>query len=144
VIGIDFSGEMLEEARHRVRRHSMRHVELRQMDAAKMDFPDASFDAVIAAYVVTAVPDYRAVLKEIVRVCRPGGRVILLNHFTNGNSVIGMLARAFSPVFKYAGFRTDLTISDVVDDAGLSVMAVQRLNPFGLWRLVACINNGNE
>lgn len=144
VTGIDFSGEMLAEAQARVARERLSNVELRQMDATAMDFPDHSFDAVIAAYVVTAVSDHRAVLREIVRVCKPGGRVILTNHFRNGNALFGLLERGFSRMFARAGFRTDLTIADAIDGVGLHPMSVERVNVLGLWQLVQCTtHNGN-
>jgi phosphatidylethanolamine/phosphatidyl-N-methylethanolamine N-methyltransferase len=59
IVGIDFSEGMLEKAKQRAAEQRMSHVQLHRMDAAAMDFPDDSFDTVVAAYVVTAVPDYR-------------------------------------------------------------------------------------
>jgi phosphatidylethanolamine/phosphatidyl-N-methylethanolamine N-methyltransferase len=142
VVGVDLSAEMLKVARERVVRGDMLHVALHRMDGAKLAFEDESFDAVIAAYVVTAVPDHRAVLSEMVRVCRPGGTVILTNHFSNGNAVLGRLERMTSPIFEYAGFRTDLTVDDVIDGSGLSVESVESLNLFGFWRIVVCSKAG--
>jgi phosphatidylethanolamine/phosphatidyl-N-methylethanolamine N-methyltransferase len=136
ITGIDLSSEMLEEARKRVIKSRMSNVELRQMDAEVMDFPDGAFDAVVAAYVVTAVPDYRAVLAEILRVLRPGGRLILANHFSNGNRLLAALERMSSPVFEHAGFRTDLTLADVLDGTGLVVESVQPIST--LWQVVRC------
>jgi phosphatidylethanolamine/phosphatidyl-N-methylethanolamine N-methyltransferase len=140
VVGVDFSAEMLERAADRVSRHGMSHIELQRMDAANMQFDDGSFDAVVAAYVVTAVPDYRAVLREIERICRPGGRVILTNHFSNGNRLLGALERVSSPIFEYAGFRTDLKVADVVDGTSLELRSAQRLN--GLWQVVELVKAG--
>src|SRR5437879_10676304 len=77
------------------------------MDASAMEFPDDGFDAVMAAYVVTAVPDYRMAMQEMVRVCKPGGRIILLNHFSNGNPIINTIEKVLSPFCKQLGWRTD-------------------------------------
>src|SRR3989454_202143 len=91
VVGIDLSAGMLARCRQRVQELGLAHVTLHRMDASAMEFPDDSFDAVMAAYVVTAVPDYRMAMQEMVRVCKPGGRIILLNHFSNGNPIINTI-----------------------------------------------------
>jgi phosphatidylethanolamine/phosphatidyl-N-methylethanolamine N-methyltransferase len=88
IVGIDLSEGMLARAKEKAEAHRLDHVELHRMDAGAMEFSDDSFDTVVAAYVVTAVPDYRKVVNEMIRVCRPGGRIIMLNHFSNGNKVI--------------------------------------------------------
>ena len=99
---------MLEHSQLRVRQYRHIHVTLVNMDAANMTFSDNSFDAVMAAYVITAVPDHKTVIQEMVRVCRPGGRIVLLNHFSNGNQVIGSMEKLISPLCRHLGFRTDL------------------------------------
>ncbi|MFM7840292.1 MAG: class I SAM-dependent methyltransferase, partial [Nitrospira sp.] len=110
VTGIDLSGGMLDKARERTAVQGLGHVELHQMDAGNMKFTDDSFDTVVAAYVVTAVPDYRSVVAEMIRVCRAGGRIILLNHFSNGNKLIAAVEKVISPLCKHIGFRTDLAL----------------------------------
>ena len=100
VVGIDLSAGMLARCRHRVWELGLTHVSLQRMDASTMEFLDDSFDAVMAAYVVTAVPDYRKVMREMVRVCKPGGRIILLNHFSNGNPIINTIEKVLSPFCK--------------------------------------------
>ena len=72
ITAIDLSDAMLVKARDPARAHNLAHVTLMRMDAGDMKFPDGSFDVVVAAYVITAVPDYRKVMSEIIRVCRPG------------------------------------------------------------------------
>lgn len=138
VVGVDVSEEMLQKARARAADQDMEHVELRHMDGGKLTFADGSFDAVVAAYVVTAVPDHEAVLREIIRVCRPEGRVLLTNHFRNRDSVLGVLERVTSPIFEYAGFRTDLTVEDVLEGSGLSVVDERPVGMLGLWKVVTC------
>jgi phosphatidylethanolamine/phosphatidyl-N-methylethanolamine N-methyltransferase len=78
ITGIDLSDGMLDRARKLVRERRLSNVRLMRMDAGALEFPDGSFDTVVAAYVVTAVPDHRAVMSEVIRVCRPGGRIMLL------------------------------------------------------------------
>ena len=81
VTGIDFSSSMLEKARHRIARKGVRNVRLLEMDAAEMKFADGTFDIVYAPYTISVVPDPVAVAREMYRVCRPGGKIVILNHF---------------------------------------------------------------
>ncbi len=86
VTGIDLSDSMLEKARERVARNGLSNVRLLEMDAADLKFADNSFDIVYAPYLISVVPDPVAVAREMRRVCRPGGRIIVLNHFRSANA----------------------------------------------------------
>jgi phosphatidylethanolamine/phosphatidyl-N-methylethanolamine N-methyltransferase len=145
LVGIDLSSGMLEKARARVQIYGLENVELSRMDAGKMEFPDDSFDTVMAAYVVTAVPDYRKVMTEMIRVCRPGGRIIMLNHFSNGNRLIAAVEKVISPLCKHIGFRTDLSLNHVLEGTSLLVARKEKVNPLRFWHLVECVTrkNGN-
>lgn len=143
VVGIDLSPGMLDKARARAERFRLRHVELHQMDAGQMSFESDSFDTVMAAYVVTAVPDYRTVVSEMIRVCRPGGRIIMLNHFSNGNKLIAAVEKAISPLCKHIGFRTDLSLNTVLEGTSLAVAHKKKVNPLRFWHLVECVNEKN-
>src|SRR5437868_1471000 len=81
VTGIDLSSSMLEKAYDRIARKGVHNVRLMQMDAANLKFADDTFDIVYAPYVISVVPDPVAVTREMCRVCRPGGRIVILNHF---------------------------------------------------------------
>ncbi|OGA45853.1 MAG: hypothetical protein A3F74_16885 [Betaproteobacteria bacterium RIFCSPLOWO2_12_FULL_62_58] len=89
ITAIDLSNAMLVKARDRVRVQNLAHVTLMRMDAGDMKFPDGSFDIVVAAYVITAVPDYRKVMSEMIRVCRPGGRDKAKGRDFHADAVIG-------------------------------------------------------
>lgn len=143
VVGIDVSVGMLEKAKKRLKEHQLDHVVLQRMDAGQMDFPDDSFDTVIATYVVTAVPDYRPVISEMIRVCRPGGRIVMLNHFSNGNKFIAAVEKMISPMCAHIGFRTDLTLDTVLEGTSLLVARKEKVNPFRFWHLVECVNAKN-
>lgn len=140
VIGIDLSEAMLEKARQRVRDLGLEHVELSTMDAGALQFPDSSFDLVVAAYVVTAVPDHRRLLAEMIRVCRPGGRLVMVNHLISTNPVLAALERLVSPLCTYLGFRTDLSLGDVLEGRPLAIERHEKLPPLGFWHLIACRN----
>ncbi|HZS12182.1 MAG TPA: methyltransferase domain-containing protein [Nitrospirales bacterium] len=143
VVAIDLSPGMLAKARARAEQFGLSHVELHQMDAGRMSFKDDSFDTVMAAYVVTAVPDYRTVVSEMIRVCRPGGRIIMLNHFSNGNKLIAAVEKAISPLCKHIGFRTDLSLNTVLEGTALHVVNKKKVNPVRFWHLVECVNGKN-
>jgi phosphatidylethanolamine/phosphatidyl-N-methylethanolamine N-methyltransferase len=141
VTGIDLSEGMLAKARERVESLGLAHVAaLERMDASQMSFGDDAFDVIVAAYVVTAVPDHRAVMREIIRVARPGARVLLLNHFVNGSGLLAALERAVSPICKHIGFRTDLSLGQLLDGLPLDVTRHEKVKPLKLWHLVECRN----
>ena len=93
VTGIDLSAKMLEKAHERVAKEGLTNVELLEMDATKLAFEDNSFDVVYAPYVISVVPDPVKVVREMSRVCRPGGKIIILNHFRSTNPVLATLER---------------------------------------------------
>jgi phosphatidylethanolamine/phosphatidyl-N-methylethanolamine N-methyltransferase len=141
ITAIDLSQAMLDKAAERVKECGLTNVKLLHMDAGAMDFPDSSFDTVIAAYVVTAVPDYRKLMSEMVRVSRPGGRLILLNHFTQESPIIAAVEKAISPICVKIGFRTDLSVDEVIDGWPLIKERDERVKPLGMWHVVECVNN---
>jgi phosphatidylethanolamine/phosphatidyl-N-methylethanolamine N-methyltransferase len=144
ITAIDVSQPMLEKAVARVKEHGLTNVKLLKMDAGDMDFPDSSFDTVIAAYVVTAVPDYRKLMKEMIRVSRVGGRLILLNHFTQEHPIVAAVEKAISPICTRIGFRTDLSVDEVINGWPLIKERDQRVKPLGMWHVVECTNNKQE
>jgi phosphatidylethanolamine/phosphatidyl-N-methylethanolamine N-methyltransferase len=139
VTGIDLSEPMLREAARHVESHGRQNVRLWQMDAASLGFPDQSFDVVYAAYVVSVVPDPVIVLREMRRVCRGGGHIVLLNHFLSDNPVLSSVERWLSPLtVRAAGFRADLDLSVLLEQAGLEPVSVKKVNTPPIWSLVHC------
>jgi phosphatidylethanolamine/phosphatidyl-N-methylethanolamine N-methyltransferase len=143
IVGIDLSEGMLAKAKERTEAHRLKHVQLHRMDAGAMEFPDDSFDTVVAAYVVTAVTDHRKLVNEMIRVCRPGGRIIMLNHFSNGNKIIAAVEKVISQITKQLGWRTDLSLNTVLEGTSLHVARKQSVNPLRFWALVECVNAKN-
>ena len=140
ITAIDLSKPMLDIAEERVKELGLTNVKLLEMDAGAMDFEDSTFDIVIAAYVVTAVPDYRKLMEEMVRVSRPGGRLILLNHFTQDSPIIAAVEKAISPICTRMGFRTDLSVDQVINGWPLIKERDERVKPLGMWHVVECKN----
>jgi phosphatidylethanolamine/phosphatidyl-N-methylethanolamine N-methyltransferase len=107
IFGTDISEAMLNKAKRRVGKQRLKNVEgLAVMDAEKLDFPDNSFDVVMAQYVVTAVPNPEAVLDELARVLRPGGELIILTRVSADAGMRRFIEQKLQPVVCRLGFRT--------------------------------------
>jgi phosphatidylethanolamine/phosphatidyl-N-methylethanolamine N-methyltransferase len=141
VTGIDLSDSMLERAHERVAKNGLRDVRLLQMDASALTFPDESFDIVYAPYLVSVVPDPIQVALEMRRVCRPGGRVIILNHFRSSNPVVSWAERLISPLTVHIGFKSDLDLPAFLAQAGLRPVSIEKVNIPRIWSLVTCIKD---
>jgi len=139
VTGIDFSSSMLEKARERAARPDAAPVRLLQMDAAAMRFADDSFDIVYAPYLISVVPDPVKVAQEMRRVCRPGGRIIFLNHFLSPNPILSRLERLISPMTIHIGFKSDLDLPAFLAQADLKPVSIEKVNWPKIWSLVTCI-----
>jgi phosphatidylethanolamine/phosphatidyl-N-methylethanolamine N-methyltransferase len=141
VTGIDLSSSMLEKARERVARRGVRNVRLLQMDAASLKFADDSFDIVYAPYVISVVPDPVAVTREMRRVCRPGGRIVILNHFRSSNPLMARIERMISPLTVHIGFKSDLDLPAFLAQAELKPQSIQKVNVPRIWSLVTCVKD---
>jgi phosphatidylethanolamine/phosphatidyl-N-methylethanolamine N-methyltransferase len=139
VTGIDFSGSMLEKARERAARKDAAPVRLLQMDAADLKFADDSFDIVYAPYLISVVPDPVKVAQEMRRVCRPGGRIIFLNHFLSPNAVLSRVERLISPATIHIGFKSDLDLPAFLAQADLKPISIEKVNIPKIWSLVTCV-----
>jgi phosphatidylethanolamine/phosphatidyl-N-methylethanolamine N-methyltransferase len=138
VTGIDLSSSMLEKARERVARKGIHNVRLLEMDAADLKFADATFDIVYAPYLISVVPDPIAVVREMRRVCRPGGHIVILNHFRSSNPLLAWVERAISPFTLYIGFKSDLDLPAFLAQAELEPVSIERVAVPKIWSLVIC------
>jgi phosphatidylethanolamine/phosphatidyl-N-methylethanolamine N-methyltransferase len=138
VTGIDLSSSMLHKARERVFDQMLWNCRVAVMDAAAMTFPDDSFDIVYAPYLISVVPDPVRVAREMYRVCRPGGRLVILNHFKSGNPLLSRIETAISPLTVHIGFKSDLDLQGFLTQAHLTPLAIEKVNLFRMWTLVTC------
>jgi phosphatidylethanolamine/phosphatidyl-N-methylethanolamine N-methyltransferase len=141
VTGIDFSSSMLEKARERVVKGDLPNVRLLQMDAADLKFADDSFDIVYAPYLISVVPDPITVAREMRRVCRPGGRIVFLNHFLSPNPILSRLERLMSPFTIHIGFKSDLDLPAFLAQSELQPVSIEKVNWPRIWSLVTCIKD---
>jgi phosphatidylethanolamine/phosphatidyl-N-methylethanolamine N-methyltransferase len=139
VTGVDLSSPMLEKARERVARKGVRNVRLLQMDAANLKFGDDTFDIVYAPYVISVVPDPVAVTREMCRVCRPGGRIVILNHFRSRNALMAWIERMISPFTVHIGFKSDLDLPGFLAQAELAPISIEKVSFPRIWSLVTCV-----
>ena len=137
ITGIDLSPEMLRRAHARVRREKLDNVEaLHEMDAANLAFADASFDRVVAFYVLTVVPDPQAVMREMARVCKPGGEVIIVNHFSEDRGLRGKVEKHMARYAENLGWRPDFPESGVMVCDDLVLNERKKIFPFGLFHVL--------
>lgn len=135
--GIDISPHMLERAKRRVARKKLGHVQaLDIMDARHMAFEDDSFDTVVAAYVMSVVPEPAKVIKEIERVCKPGGNVIIVNHFASEGGFRRRFEGLLAPLSNHLGWRTDMPVHDILAHTTLKEVGRRTLPPMGLFTLL--------
>jgi phosphatidylethanolamine/phosphatidyl-N-methylethanolamine N-methyltransferase len=137
IVGIDLSPEMLDKARERVAEEQLTNVTgLYEMDAGDLKFPDASFNTVVAMYVMTVVPDPEKVMRELSRVCRPGGEVIIVNHFSADYGMRGWVERRMAPFADKLGWRPVFDIDRVLVCEDLTLLEKRGLRPLGLFTMI--------
>jgi phosphatidylethanolamine/phosphatidyl-N-methylethanolamine N-methyltransferase len=137
ITGIDLSPEMLAKARDKVTSRKLGNVTgLHEMDAGALAFPDESFDTVVAMYVMTVVPDPERVMRELERVCAPGGEVILVNHFSEDEGMRGLVERKLAPFGDLLGWRPIFGLDRVLVCDDLRLAERRSLRPFGLFTML--------
>lgn len=137
ITGIDLSGEMLVRAQKKVRSKTLKHVVgLSQMDAGALAFPDATFDAAVAMYVMTVVPDAPKVMRELVRVVKPGGRIIVVSHFAADKGVRASVEQHLSGFAKRLGWHPDFRREQLTATQAIALEHEETLPPAGLFTLL--------
>lgn len=140
VVGVDLAQDMLDRAADKVRDRGWKHVTLRQMDALNLDLPSDSFDYVTAFHVVSVVPDAARMMAEARRVCRPGGKLVIINHFRSERPLIGSLVDLADPVTRKLGWRTTLKLVDIIDGVPVSIEQKFKTSPRSLFTVVIARN----
>jgi phosphatidylethanolamine/phosphatidyl-N-methylethanolamine N-methyltransferase len=139
VVGVDISEPMLEKARARAQALPGRSIRLEVMDAEAMTYADDSFDCVTVPYVLSVTPDPRRLVAQIRRVCKPGGTILIVNHFSGGRSW-WLLERAVRPFAGRVGFRSDFALASEISRYDWQVEWMKDVNLLGLSKLVSIRN----
>ena len=139
--GVDISVPMLRKAQERVEKENLTNVEaLAVMDAAKLALPDSAFDVVVAQYVITAVPNPEATLDEFVRVIKPGGEIVLVNHIGAEEGPRRLFEQCFAPIARRLGWRPEFRFGRLTDWAarhgGVRVIERRAMPPMGHFSLI--------
>ncbi len=137
ITGIDLSPDMLARARSRVEHQKLGNVDqLAEADATRLAFPDHSFDAAVAMFLITVVPDPIAVLAEAVRVVRPGGRIVLANHFSAESGPRAAFERWLSRYSAALGWNPEFPVARVLGQPGMKEIERKSLQPLGIYTLL--------
>jgi phosphatidylethanolamine/phosphatidyl-N-methylethanolamine N-methyltransferase len=143
VTGIDLAPDMLERAQRKIRENGWTHLRVLEMNALELEFPDNTFDYVMAFHVVTVVPDPVRMIAEAQRVCKPGGTIVIVNHFTTDFPLLGSLTEALDPITRWLGWRTDLKLKPFIETTSLTVEKVYKLSKASLYTVVLGRKNHN-
>jgi phosphatidylethanolamine/phosphatidyl-N-methylethanolamine N-methyltransferase len=141
LVGCDISKPMLRKAVERVKAHKLANVELLAvMDAERLPLPDASFDVVVAQFVITAVPHPEETLDEFARVIRPGGEIILVNHLGAESGPRRLFEQGFAPVARRLGWRPEFLYRRLADwatrNGAVRVVERRPMPPMGHFALI--------
>jgi phosphatidylethanolamine/phosphatidyl-N-methylethanolamine N-methyltransferase len=139
--GVDLSAPMLRKAKARAAEHRLTNVDgLAVMDAQHLGFRDGAFDVVVAQYVITAVPNPEATLDEFVRVLKPGGEIILVNHLGAEAGLRAAFEQWFAPIARRLGwrpeFRWDRLAQWAARHGGVHVIERRAMPPLGHFSLI--------
>jgi len=136
VTGIDLALDMLSRAQRKIRDNGWTHLKVLEMNALDLEFPDDTFDYVMAFHVVTVVPDPVRMIAEAQRVCKPGGNIVIVNHFTSDFPLLGSLTEALDPLTRWLGWRTNVRLKPFIETTSLAVEKVYKLSKASLYTVV--------
>lgn len=139
VVGIDVSQQMLQQAQRRAAEMPERDIALQLMSAEQMPFADGSFDCVTVPYVLSVTTNPAQLVREVRRVCRKGGAILIVNHFS-GSRLWKPLERLVRPLADWVGFRSELSFDEHIGAHDWHIESMQRVNLLGLSRLIVLRN----
>ncbi|WP_114963161.1 class I SAM-dependent methyltransferase [Tritonibacter mobilis] len=133
ITGVDFSAEMLAKAQRKVDALDLqKRVDLQRMDARELAFENASFDTIAAMHVLSVVPEPEKVMAEIARVLKPGGKVVITNHFAKTTGVMAGLERVAAPMANLIGWHSDFKMETILQEPSLQIAELRKLPPLGM------------
>ena len=132
VTGVDLAPALIETARERAGELGL-DIDYRVGDCERLELPDASFDTVVAMHLVSVVPEPERVVAEMARVCRPGGEVLILNHFLHEKGPLAATGRALAPLADQLGWHSDFPLARVLGEPSLDLVEQVPSPPLGMF-----------
>lgn len=142
VTGIDISEGMLGKAAGRIEHYGYQFADLAVADALHLPFCDRAFDHVFVTHVITVVSDPVRLVEEMRRVCKVGGKIVIVNHFLSGNRFAAALEKLLRPICEKIGWRSDLSLEYLIEQTGLQVDYRYKLDSVDVWETVFATNDG--
>ncbi len=139
VTGIDLAPEMLEQAQEKIDQNGWRHLKVMEMDALNLKFADNTFDYVMAFHVVSVVPDATRLMREVLRVSKPGATVVVINHFRSTKPLLAALDHLIEPITRRLGWHT-LEREVVVGGMPLDVTRAYKRRKHSLFTIIVAKN----
>jgi phosphatidylethanolamine/phosphatidyl-N-methylethanolamine N-methyltransferase len=136
VLGVDLSEDMLSHAAEKIDKNGYRHIKVRPMDALNLEFADDSFDYVMGFHIVSVVPDSARLMREMVRVCKPGGTVVVINHLRSERPLVALSVDMLRPITHLLGWHTKLRFEDVVGPVELQEVERYKTSPYSLFTII--------
>jgi phosphatidylethanolamine/phosphatidyl-N-methylethanolamine N-methyltransferase len=136
VVGVDVLDAMLARAKAKLPGINTQSVLLAKMDGRRLAFKDSVFDHSIVAHVVSVADNPHEILKEMQRVTRPGGSIVIINHFRSENPASLALLKALGPLCRKLGWHPDFALEPLIAKSDLHVEKVYKLFPVDLWKIV--------
>lgn len=144
VTGIDISEGMLGKAQARINQYDFDFARLAVADALHLPFADGAFDHIFVTHVITVVSDPIRLIEEMRRVCKVGGKIVIVNHFLSGNRVAAALEKMLRPICEKIGWRSDLSLEYLIEQTGLPVDYRYKLDTVDVWETVFVTNDGPQ
>jgi phosphatidylethanolamine/phosphatidyl-N-methylethanolamine N-methyltransferase len=141
ILGVDLSAGMLRECRKKIRERKLDHTFVFQANALQLPFADDTFDHVFISHVISVVSDPYRLVQEAQRVCRPGARIVIVNHFQSTNRFIALVEKWLCPLCTKLGWRSDLALQDLIRRTGVEIDYRFKLESIDLWETVVISNN---
>lgn len=144
VVGIDLSAGMLKQAAKKVEEHRLENVTLLQADALSPPFAPHSFDHVLITHVVSVVSDPAKLMHHAAELVKPGGHVVIVNHFQSEKPATAAVQKALSPLCQHLGWRSDLSLTHALGDCPLRLHQRYKLHPLDIWQIVVLNAPANQ
>lgn len=135
VVGVDLSRGMLLRASRKHQRLRLENCHLVQGDALRPPFAASSFDHVVICHTISVVSNPLQVMRWAACVVRPGGRIVVLNHFQSSCRCFAALERALNPLCMWMGWRCDLPLETLLCGEVLELEYCIRLRMADLWKI---------